>query len=336
MASLILAAVVRPVSAEVFPSAAWESRPPGDLGLDAGKLQQLATLVAGSGIVIRDGYQAFAWGNPANTLDWASASKPVISTLLFMAEDEGLCSSDDAVGDYLAGGSSKDAAITFFQLANMTSGYSRGEAGGVAWAYNDVAINLYGYLVTEKVFGATPSTVFDDKLGFLDFQDAVTVSDGQFLRLKVMSVRDFARLGLFWLKQGRWDDTQVIPASYFDRVTNHVSPGIPVTNNDGPESWSLGSFGGSDNQGPTGPGHYGMNFWVNTNGFYGGAEASLYAAVGHGGQKVCFVFPDRNLVVVGHGTWGHPSTAAVQLIVEADTRTSVEPETWAGIKSKFR
>lgn len=322
--------------AGVFPGSVWESRAPEDVGLDASKLQQLANLVSGSGVIVRDGYQVYEWGNPAATLDWASAAKPVISTLLFMAEDEGLCAMDDPIGNYIAGGTPKDAQITFFQLANMTSGYSRAEAAGTAWAYNDFAINLYGYVVAEKVFNSTPSVVFADKFDFLGFQDPIIVSDSQFLRLKAMSVRDFARLGLFWLNRGNWDGTQVIPDSYFDRVTNHVPPGIPVTSSDGPESWNLGSYGGSDNQGSTGPGHYGMNFWVNTNGFYVPSDTNLFAAVGHGGQKVCFVFPDRDLVVAGFGNWGHPSTAAVQIVLEADTRTAVEPTTWARLKSRYR
>ena len=128
----------------------------------------------------------------------------------------------------------------------------------------------------------------------------------------------------------------MIPDAYFDLVTNQVADALAITSSDGSESWSLGTFGGTDNQEATGPGHYGMNFWVNTNGFYGMADPDLFAAVGHWGQKVCFVFPDRNLVVVGHGNWGNPSTAAVQLIVEADTRTSVEPMTWARLKGRFR
>ena len=143
-------------------------------------------------------------------------------------------------------------------------GYSRAEGAGAAWAYNDHAINLYGYALCHEVFGQAPSAVVAAELGFLGFEDTRNISDSQYGRIKVMSIRDFARLGLLWLNRGAWDGVQRIPDASFDLVVNHVPSAHPTTSGDGPESWSLGSYGGSDDQGPFGPGHYGMNFWVNT------------------------------------------------------------------------
>src|ERR1700752_1737818 len=142
---LLCTAPVSSSRAEVFPGVAWETRSPAQVGLDAAKLQELQNLVGGSGMIVRGGYQVWTWGHIQVPRNWASASKPVISTLLFLATSQGLCTLDSTMGGYHAGGSAKDRSITFRDLANMISGYSRGEAPGAAWAYNDYAINLYGY-----------------------------------------------------------------------------------------------------------------------------------------------------------------------------------------------
>ena len=323
-------------AAGVFPGATWATRTPAEANLDESTLQQLATQVAGSGVVIRDGYLVYSWGSPTYSADWASASKPILSTLLFIAADRGLCDIHSAVGDFLSGGSPKDSVITFFQLANNTSGYSRAEGAGQAWAYNDYAIQLYGRTLCRHVFGASPSTVFDNELGLLQFQDAYLISDGQEGRVKGMSVRDFARIGLLWLNRGNWNGTQVIADSYFDWVTNQVPASLPRTSADGPESWNFGSYGGADDQTGQGPGDYGMNFWVNTNGWMPGVPADVYGAHGDAGQKVCFVIPHMNVVVSSIATWGNPSTAPILTLISADTSTPVDATSWGSIKSQFR
>ncbi|MCA9753290.1 MAG: serine hydrolase [Gemmatimonadetes bacterium] len=326
-----------PARSEVFPGSQWQTRSPEQAGLRADMLQQLADYAGGDGIVIRDGYQVYSWGDPSNRGDWASASKPVLTTLLFLAADQGLCQIDQTIGDFMVGGTAKDRAITFHHLASMTSGYSRGEGPGQAWAYNDFAINLYGYVLCEKVWGASPPDVVQDQLAFLGFQDPVTIGTGQYGRVKAMSVRDFARLGLFWLNRGQWDGEQVIPESYFDLIAEPVPSGTPVTSSDGPESWDLGSFGGSDNQTSAGPGRYAMNFWVNVNNNqWPGRPTNVYHAAGHGGQKVCWIVPDMNVVVAGIGGGALGNAAALDLILEANDSSPVTPVSWAEVKAMHR
>ena len=45
-------------------------------------------------------------------------------------------------------------------VADMTSGYSRGEAPGTHWAYNDLAINLYRHLAFLATLYASLSLSF--------------------------------------------------------------------------------------------------------------------------------------------------------------------------------
>jgi CubicO group peptidase (beta-lactamase class C family) len=313
--------------------------------LDESKLRELASLVGGSGMIVRSGLKAFEWGDITSRHDWSSASKPVLSTLLLMADNEGLCRLHSTIGDFLPDGSEKDRSITFFQLANMTSGYSRSERPGAAWAYNDHAVNLYAHVLCEEVFGDPAAVVIPERFSFLEFQDPFTIGEGRHGRITKMSVQDFARFGLFWMSRGRWKDTQWIPDRYFDLVTNQVSPELPRTSGDGEESWSYGTFGGEDDQIDLGPGHYGLNFWVNTNGLWPGVPAKVHQAIGHWGQRVCVVVPSMDLVAVGIGDWDHPSTEAIRLILEADTFAGsntvpaspgpVNATTWSRLKSRY-
>jgi CubicO group peptidase (beta-lactamase class C family) len=338
---MISAAAGPGASAGVFPGATWPTASPAAVDLDPTRLADLAAHVGGSGVVIRHGYLVYEWGaGGTKTGDWASASKPLLSTLLFLADSRGLTTIHTPMADVMAEGSAKDEAITFFHLANMISGYSRGEEAGWAWAYNDYAINLYGYALCREVFGQNPSSVVATELDFLGFEDSPTISDAQYGRIKIMSIRDFARLGLLWLNRGTWNGTSRIPSSYFDLVTNQVPAGTPRTTANGPESWDLGTYGGTDDQGGYGPGHYGMNFWVNTSGMWPGVPTNVYAAIGHGGQKTCVVMPDLDLVACGLGSWGAPgdahSTEALQLLVEANAALSVETSSWGRVKAAYR
>ena len=330
-----------PAGAGVFPGATWDTRTPAEASLDEAKLQQLAAQVGGSAVVIRDGYLVYSWGTQTYSADWASASKPLLSTLLFIAADRGLCDVHSLVGDFLSGGSAKDSVITFFHVANNISGYSRGENAGEAWAYNDYGIQLYGHTLCRQVFGNSPPSVFDAELGILQLQDPYLISGGQEGRIKAMSVRDFARLGLLWLEKGHWDGTQLYDPSYMDYVVNQVPAAIPLSQSDGPESWNLGTYGGGDNQlGGGGPGQYGMNFWVNTNGWMPGVPADVFGADGDFGQKICFVIPHMNVVVSGIGAWGHPATAPLITLIEADLGTTDvptdEPASWGTLKARYR
>src|SRR5438067_461507 len=73
----------------VFPGVHWEQRSPAELGLSAAKLEALAKLAGGRGCVVRHGYLAFEWGDASKSSDVASPFKPLLSTLLLMAVEDG-------------------------------------------------------------------------------------------------------------------------------------------------------------------------------------------------------------------------------------------------------
>jgi CubicO group peptidase (beta-lactamase class C family) len=303
-----------PSAQPVYPGAAWETRAPEAVGLSGENLAALAQFVGGRGCVVRHGYLVFGWGDRQKSSDVASAFKPVLTTLLLMAVQEGkLHRVDDRVADFeprlntLNHG--KDAGITWRHFASQTSGYGLVEAPGEAYSYNDFAITLYYDTLTQKVFGTNGTTVLRRHLAEpLQFQDAYTFNafgpDNRPGRL-ALSVRDFARFGLLYLRHGQWRNRQLIRPEFVDlAIHSPLPPNTPLTS--GSEADMLPrqrSMGGTRNITPVGPGFYSFNWWTNGTDRHGhrlfaGLPPDTYVAAGHGGIRMLWILPSLDLIVV--------------------------------------
>jgi CubicO group peptidase (beta-lactamase class C family) len=297
----------------VYPAADWETRAPEKVGLSADNLKALAELVGGRGCVVRHGYLVYTWGDPAQSGDIASAVKPVISTLLLLAAQQGKIKGVDAkVADFeprlSALNRGKDAGITWRHLASQTSGYGLSEAPGEAYGYNDFALALYYDTLARQVYKQDGTRVLKEQLGdVLGFQDRYTFEafgpDDRPGRLAI-SVRDLARFGLLYLRNGRWKDKQVLTAeSVQTALFSPVPASLPRTR--GREADMLPkqrSLGGGRDQTPAGPGCYSFNWWLNRTDkggrrLYVDAPPDAFVAVGHGGERALWVVPSLDLVV---------------------------------------
>lgn len=343
---LVATAGVRGVygAGEAFPGVQWETREPEQVGLARAKLDALKELVGGRGCVVRHGYMVYAWGDQRKSSDVASAFKLVLSTLLLMAIQEGRLKSADAlVAEFEPRLKSlnhgKDAAMTWRHLASQMSGYGLAEAPGAAYAYNDFALTLYYEILTQKVFQTNGSEVLRTRLAEpLQFEDAFTFNafrrpdrDGRL----ALSVRDFARFGLLYLRNGRWRDQELIKPELLRLAINSPIPAsTPLTS--GREADMLPgqhSIGGTRNITPVGPGYYSFNWWLNRTNqagqrLYVDAPPDAYVASGHGGKRTCWIFPSLDLVVSWNDSPiadhdespGNPATKcnqAVKLLLEA-------------------
>jgi CubicO group peptidase (beta-lactamase class C family) len=298
---------------EVTPGAEWQTRTPEQVGLNVAKLDALRDLVGGRGCVVRGGYLVYAWGDQTHSEDVASAVKPIISMLLMMAVQEGkLRSVDEKVADAeprlrdLNDG--KDAGITWRHLASQTSGYGLSEVPGAAWAYNDYALALYYDTLMEKVFGEDGTQAFKTRIADpLQFQDAFSMEalgeNGPRGRLAV-SVRDFARIGLLWLRGGRWRDRQILGQELAHlALASPVPANLPRTaGRDAAMLAGQRTLGGSKDQTPVGPGVYSFNWWQNRHGPQGkrlwpDAPPDAFAASGHWGRRMLWIIPSLDLVV---------------------------------------
>ncbi|WP_010582912.1 serine hydrolase [Schlesneria paludicola] len=251
----------------VFPGRDWEQKSPVDAGLDERLLDAVATALGSRGCIIKNGYVVKAWGTQSEKSDWASSAKPVLSTLLMFAHNEGRVKSfDQPIVDFGWKLSEKDRGITFRHLGSMTSGYARPEGPGAAWAYNDYAIQLYQQTLFDKVYQDDPDTIFHapERFGVLQLQDGFNFRKTN-RRIRA-SVRDFARVAWFWMNRGNWNGQQILPRDFFDQnMRAQVPADLPLSIQAATDDYlKIGTYGGDSNHySDCGPGIYGFNWWFN-------------------------------------------------------------------------
>lgn len=297
----------------IYPAANWQMRRPEEVGLSREKLDALRKLVGGRGCVVRHGYLVYTWGDASQSGDIASAVKPIITTLLFLAVQDGtLKSVDDKVADFeprlKALNRGKDAAIRWRHLASQTSGYGLRESPGDAYSYNDYALALYYDMLTQKVYRQSGTRVLKERLaGPLQFQDRYTFTafgpNDRPGRLAV-SVRDLARFGLLYLRGGKWRERQILRPAFVERALSSPLPAAtPLTaGKDADMLPHQRSLGGSKNITRVGPGYYSFNWWLNGRDKAGrrlfvDAPPDVCVASGHGGQRTLWLFPSLDLLV---------------------------------------
>jgi CubicO group peptidase (beta-lactamase class C family) len=352
--------VASPLAAEArcYPGDDWEKRAPAEAGLSAAKLQALSELVGGRGCVVRQGHLVYTWGDPARSGDIASAVKPILSTLLLMAVQQGKITSVDArVADFEPGlrtlNGGKDAAIAWRHLASQTSGYGLSERPGEAYAYNDFALALYYDTLMRRVYQQDGTHVLKEQLGnVLGFQDRYTFEafgpQNRPGRLAI-SLRDLARFGLLMARGGKWRERQILkPELVHLAISSPVRADLPRTaGKDADMLPKQRSLGGGKDQTPAGPGYYSFNWWLNRTDkdgrrLYVDAPPDAFAAVGHGGERALWVIPSLDLVVAwndakinDHDTSpGNPGTRCNRVArllreaVQRHTRVAIRNDQW--------
>lgn len=317
-----------------FPGSVWASKTPAEVALDEKSIGQIAETLGGRGCVVRHGYMVATWGSQSRKSDWMSSSKPVLSTLLFFAIQEGKAQSvDTRIRDYGWELAPKDQTLSFHHLANMISGYARPEPPGEAWAYNDYAISLYHKTVFEKVFKGDPCNVANDpsRLGFLQFEDGLSFgSKGRM----VASVRDFARICWFWSNAGKWNDKQLLSRKFFDEYAKpQVPKNLPHTAKAETNDYlKIGTYGGgSDHFTVYGPGIYGYNFWFNNTGrdhpdrrTWPDAPPDTFMTIGAGGNSSIIIPSLDMFVAAGGANWGNLEPGNPDAIMNKIAKLAVE------------
>jgi CubicO group peptidase (beta-lactamase class C family) len=236
-----------------------------------------------------------------------SVTKSVVSALVGIAIREGKLKSVDErlvdlVGDVPKGADPQLRTVRVRDLLTMTAGFSleddpRPDVGGIAYT---VEPNWVRHLL-ERDVTSRPGTRFTYDNGVTHLVSAVLtratglpaayyardrlfrplgIDEGGFWNADPqgntqgayglqLHARDLAKLGELYLREGRWDDEQLVPAAYVRRSTSrHVR---------------LGQGEG-----------YGYFWWTPD---APGAAPRSYAALGYGGQSVV-VTPALDLVLV--------------------------------------
>ena len=99
-------------------------------------------------------------------------------------------------------------------MIHQTSGYGVAEAPGTAFDYNDWQMALLADTLFLEVYGTTWPAVdaesllprLTDPLGCQDDPTLLAFGAGDRPGRLAISVRDFARFGLLYLRRGRWGE----------------------------------------------------------------------------------------------------------------------------------
>lgn len=156
-------------------------------------------------------------------------------------------------------------------LVEYMSKLKRAAPASTVWNYNTGETDLAGIALTRAIAGKSLSQYASEKLWqpFGMEQDAIWMTDRAGLErggcCMSMTLRDYARVGMFMLGGGKIDGKPILPDGYIDAATaNHV-PAKQAEKGDS----------------------YGYFWWPMENG---------YRAVGIYGQGI-YVFPEENLVI---------------------------------------
>ncbi|MGA0033963.1 MAG: serine hydrolase domain-containing protein [Burkholderiales bacterium] len=245
-------------AAPVFPGTDWRHiAQPETAGYSPQKLAMLrnylSSLDTTALMVVTGGHVLFEYGDPAHVSVLASARKSVLAMLYGKYIHDGTIKLDRTLADIgfddIKGLSATEKQATVEHLLTARSGIyhpaansgddtahapERGSvAPGTKHLYNNWDFNAAGavfeQLAKRDIYDAF-GTDLAQPLGMQDFDRARQRKTGNRARSQHLayhlhlSTRDMARLGLLMLREGRWQDTQVMPAGWSARITRVITP----------------------------------------------------------------------------------------------------------------
>lgn len=238
----------------------WQKVAPASVGLDAGKLDQIAAQAekgkSNCLAVVRSGKLAGEWYFRGTSQDRAqeifSATKSVTSVLVGIAQDAGLLRVGDSASKWIPEWKGTPAeAVTIRDLLSMDSGrewsfrldYARltfardrtafavglrqDRPPGQVWAYNNSAVQTLQRVLRnatgQDVAEFARSRLFEP-LGMTHTRMTTDRSGKPLMYMGVQSTcRDMARFGSLMLDHGRWNGRQIISAAWVDASTGRSS-----------------------------------------------------------------------------------------------------------------
>ncbi len=288
-----------------FPAETWmQYETPEEAGWSSEKLSSVEKFShrAGSAavMIIYNGAILAQWGQINRRLMCHSVRKSLLSALYGIAVDDGLVDLDETIGSI---GIDDAPPLTTMEKSAKVSDLLKARSGvyhsaayetramksrrpergshkpGTHWYYNNWDFNTLATIYNNKTSNDMFES-FEKQLAIpLKMQDFELRHTYYHLELENsrhpaypfrMSARDLARIGLLYLNEGRWMETQIIPPEW---IHDSTLPHSTYSN-----------------------GGYGYMWWtLPERGQLG--KLGTFAALGYGGQAV-YVVPEANLVFV--------------------------------------
>ena len=245
---------------------------------------------------------------PQSRFDIYSAGKAFTASAIGLLIDDGKLKVDEPACRILTEWSNDERKeITIRNLLTMTSGLKQDYRGyvnlpnpteamldwpmerppGTAWSYEQATSHALSIIV-KRVSGKQPIVLLRERI-----LNSVGIVEADWLRSRqgdclgwrsvLISARELALFGQFYLNKGRWNGVQLLSEDFIDQaiVNDPLLSDIPV----------------ADGQNDFRRRGYGWQMFVNTNGIFEGVDKSGYGFLG-AYHNICLVDPSRNFVFV--------------------------------------
>jgi CubicO group peptidase (beta-lactamase class C family) len=147
---------------------------------------------------------------------------------------------------------------------------------GTHWYYSSGTTNIVNFLLRKKFANNQEYFEYSNNQLFkkIGIQNAIFEVDATGTQVGssyiYATARDYARFGLLYLQNGKFNGQQILPENWVSYTTT-------------PASDSKNS--------------YGAFFWLNKNHYYPAAPEDMYSCNGHDGQRI-FIIPSKEMVIV--------------------------------------
>jgi CubicO group peptidase (beta-lactamase class C family) len=281
----------------------WQTADPSEAGWSVDKLEAAkrysVNLAPTAVVIVQDGRIVMSWGDISRKVNVASVRKSLLSALYGIAVSEKRIDLADTLADI--GIDDKAPSLTQIEKTATVRNLLMARSGiyhpaayetkdikrkrpargshtpGSFWFYNNWDFNALGTIYRNQT-GEDIFQSFENRIARPIGMEDFSARDGHYIEEKSsqhpaypfsLSARDAARFGQLFLNNGRWGDTQIVPASWVKESTNAYS-------------WTKRGRQG-----------YGYMWWSLPSDKWGPSAA--YAS-GYGGQIIAFV-PSKRLVV---------------------------------------
>ncbi len=301
-------------SAHTYPGAEWERIAPESVGFSSAELagvrEQLESMSSTALMAVAGGRVFFEYGDVETVSYLASVRKSILSMLFGRYVEDGTIDLDRTIGelgiDDRQGLTEQEKQATVHDLLAARSGVyhpasnsgddlasapPRGsQEPGSYYLYSNWDFNAVGTafeLMTGRDIFDALETDLAEPLGMRDFDRSRHVKGGNLERSvhpsyhMHLSTRDMARIGYLMLREGRWEDEQLVPRDWVQRSTRPITRRSEMN----PEARREGRWG------------YGYLWWVFDDPEQDPAYDGAYVGLGAVGQHI-LVVPALDLVVV--------------------------------------
>jgi hypothetical protein len=320
LAILLLTNLQITVANKLWPLPTWPQASPVEVKLDPDQLKRArdyALTGGGAGYIIRYGKLAMSWGELGQRYDLKSTTKSIGVTALGLAIADGKIDLSDKVVQHHPAlavppesnrGTGWIEQITITHLARQTAGFDKSGgytklifAPGTKWSYSDGGPNwlaecltlVYRQDLLELMFNRvfTPLGITHQDLTWRQNSYRPPMIDNimrrEFGAGISANVDAMARIGYLYLRQGRWNNRQIIPQTFVSAASTTVAEAIDLPELD-PTDYSNASD------------HYGLLWWNNLDGTLDRVPTDAYWSWGLYDSLIA-VIPSLDIVVARAG-----------------------------------